>query len=383
VLFHRKPVWGIPRNMGQRPFKCILVVITVTCLLQGKAGAQNTSNATRAGAELPDAPESGSGIQSSEQRGSISGTIVDSQGSGIPNAEVTLRGSEEEGQRVAISDISGKFVLSDPPAGTFRLTIDAEGLHDFNAGQVVLTAHEVRELPTIVLPIVTARADVTVTASSEQIAQAQVQLAEHQRVLGVIPNFYSSYIWDAAPLTPKLKFHLALRSAIDPVAFLLAGGVAGIEQAHNTFPGYDSGLGGYAKRYGAAYGDHVIGAMIGRAMLPSLFHQDPRYFYKGKGSTRSRVFYAIEAAVIARGDNGRQQPNYSNLLGNFAAAGIANLYRSPEDRSASLTFRNGLVITGTDALGNLIREFVLRNLTSKVPPFAQGQPECDRSMPCQ
>jgi hypothetical protein len=296
---------------------------------------------------------------------------------------VTLRGSEEAGQRVAISDISGKFVLSDLPAGTFRLTIDAEGLHDFNAGQVVLTAHEVRELPTIVLPIVTARADVTVTASSEQIAQAQVQLAEHQRVLGVIPNFYSSYIWDAAPLTPKLKFHLALRSAIDPVAFLLAGGVAGIEQAHNTFPGYDSGLGGYAKRYGAAYGDHVIGAMIGRAMLPSLFHQDPRYFYKGKGSTRSRVFYAIEAAVIARGDNGRQQPNYSNLLGNFAAAGIANLYRSPEDRSASLTFRNGLVITGTDALGNLIREFVLRNLTSKVPPFAQGQPECDRSMPCQ
>ncbi len=92
-------------------------------------------------------------------------------------------------------------------------------------------------------------------------------------------------IWDAAPLTSKLKFNLALRSSTDPVAFLLAGGVAGVEQAHNTFPGYGSGPGGYAKRYGAAYADNVIGRMIGSAILPSLFHQDPRYSIKVRAAS--------------------------------------------------------------------------------------------------
>lgn len=382
--------WGFSRTMWQRPFKsCVLVVVAVSCLLPGRVGAQNISNAARLGEELPDAPGRGTRSQVSEQRapspqqyGSISGTITDSHGSVIPNVNVTLTGSDEGNKRVAVSDNSGRFVLSGLPSGAFRLTIAAEGLQSFNAGEVVLAAGEVCELPPTVLPIVATRADVTVTANPEQIAQAQVQLEEKQRVLGVIPNFYSSYIWDAAPLTPKLKFHLALRSAIDPVSFLLAGGVAGVEQAHNTFPGYDSGPEGYAKRFGAAYGDHVVGVMVGRAILPSLFHQDPRYFYKGTGTTRSRVLYAIEATGIVRGDNGRPQPNYSNLLGNFAAAGIANLYRSPEDRSASLTFRNGLVITGTDAVGNLIREFVLRRFTSKVPAFAQDKSDCGQSTPC-
>ncbi|MCU1225586.1 MAG: hypothetical protein JWQ42_3679 [Edaphobacter sp.] len=372
--------------MSQRAHKfCVLAIVTASCLLPCKGTAQNLSNTTSLSAELPDAPGIGSGFQSSEQgsdasqsHASISGTVTDRSGSVIPNAHVTLTGTDAAGKRVAISDVSGRFTFSNLPPGAYRLSINAEGFQTFEAGEVVLAAGEMRELPATALPIVAARTDVTVTANSEQVAQAQVQLEEKQRVLGIIPNFYSSYIWDAAPLTPRLKFHLALRSATDPVAFLLAGGVAGIEQAHNTFPGYDAGPEGYAKRYGAAYADHVIGGMVGHAILPSLFHQDPRYFYKGKGTIRSRALYAIGATVITRGDNGRSQPNFSNLFGNFAAAGISNLYRSPEDRSASLTLRNGLVITGSDAIGNLIREFLLRNLTSKVPSFAQGKPDPDR-----
>jgi hypothetical protein len=114
--------------------------------------------------------------------------------------------------------------------------------------------------------------------------------------------------------------------------------------------------------------------MIGSAILPSIFHQDPRYFYKGKGGVKSRALYAVGATFIARGDNGHLQPNYSHILGNFAAAGISNLYRASGDRSATLTIRNGFIITGTNAIGNLAREFLLKRLTSKVPPFAQGQP---------
>jgi hypothetical protein len=80
----------------------------------------------------------------------------------------------------------------------------------------------------------------------------------------------------------------------------------------------------------------------------------------------------VKSTVITRGDNGRLQPNYSHVLGNFAAAGISNLYRSPQDRTASLTFRNGLIITGSNAVTNLIREFVLRKLTHNVP-VSSGQ----------
>ncbi len=373
---------GFTSKMSRRGNRVyVLAIIAAFSLLPGKVTAQNVSNATSVSTELPDAPGMGDSFQSTEQRSgnlqgdaSISGTVTDSRGTAFPNARVTLTGTGVDGKRVVISDSSGRFIFSDLLPGTFRLTITGGGFQSFDTGEIALASGEIREVPAIILPVVATRTNITVTATPEQVAQAQVQLAEKQRVLGVIPNFYSSYIWDAAPLTPKLKFNLAIRSAIDPVAFLMAGGVAGIEQAHNTFPGYGTGPEGYAKRYGAAYADHVIGGMVGRAILPSLFHQDPRYFYKGKGSIRSRALYALESTVITRGDNGRSEPNYSHLLGTFAAAGISNLYRSPGDRSASLTLRNGLIITGADAIGNLVREFVLRNLTSKVPAFAQGKP---------
>ena len=211
-------------------------------------------------------------------------------------------------------------------------------------------------------------------ASQKEIAQAQIQAQEKQRVLGIVPNFYSSYIWNAAPMTSKQKFGLAVRSTTDPVAFVVAAGVAGVEQWHNTFPGYGRGTDGYLKRYGAAYADDVIGRMVGSAMLPSIFHQDPRYFYKGSGSITSRALYAISQTVVCRGDDGRSEPNYSHVLGNFGAAGISNLYRSPEDRSASLTIRNGFIITGSNAVGNLVREFILRKITPKVPDYASGKP---------
>ena len=98
-----------------------------------------------------------------------------------------------------------------------------------------------------------------------------------------------------------------------------------------------------AKRYGAGYADIVTGTFIGSAILPSLLKQDPRYFYKGTGSTRSRILYAIANSVICKGDNGRWQANYSSILGSLAAGGISNLYYPAQDRNgAGLTFENAL-----------------------------------------
>ncbi len=193
--------------------------------------------------------------------------------------------------------------------------------------------------------IATKTTTVGVVATQNDVAQAQVKEEEQQRILGFLPNYYTSYIWTAAPMTRKLKFTLALRTATDPVMFLVVAGVAGVEQSHKTFPGYGQGFEGYAKRYGASYADTVSGRMFGSAIFPVLFHQDPRYFYRGSGSTRSRLLYALISTVICRGDNGQLEPNYSHVLGSFAAAGLSNVYRAPQDRQANLTFRNGLIIT--------------------------------------
>ena len=136
----------------------------------------------------------------------------------------------------------------------------------------------------------------TVTGESkEELAEEQVQIAVQQRVGGVIPNFYSTYDWNAPPMLAKQKFQLSIRSLIDPVSFLAVAGIAGAEQYKNVFPAYGSGIEGYGKRYGAAMANHVSGTLLGRAVYPSIFHQDPRYFYKGKGSIGSRALYAISA----------------------------------------------------------------------------------------
>jgi hypothetical protein len=194
-----------------------------------------------------------------------------------------------------------------------------------------------------------------------------VKAQEKQRVLGVFPNFYTSYVWHATPLTSGQKFHLALRTSIDPVTFLSDGVAAGIEQWQNYFSGYGQGSEGYAKRFGAAYADDFVSAMVGGAILPSVLHQDPRYFYKGTGSIPSRALYAIATVVICRGDNGRWQPNYSNVLGNLTSAGISNLYYPSTDRKgAGVTIDNALIGTAEGAISSLLQEFVLRRVSRGV-----------------
>src|SRR4029077_15982729 len=179
---------------------------------------------------------------------------------------------------------------------------------------------------------------------------------EKQRALGFIPNFYVSYVPNAAPLAPKQKFELAWKEMVDPVTFGLTGAIAGIQQAQNDFSGYGQGAQGYAKRYGAAYADTVTSTLIGSALLPSLLKQDPRYFYKGTGSKRSRFLYAVANSVICKGDNGKWQPNYSSILGSLAAGGISNSYYPAKDRGAGLTFENAALGIGATAAANLLQE---------------------------
>jgi len=212
----------------------------------------------------------------------------------------------------------------------------------------------------------TASSVVRVTATRQEIATEQVKIEEKQRLLGFVPNFYIVYDEHPAPLTPRQKFALALRQEIDPVTFLSAGFFAGIEQGKNTFAGYGQGFSGYAKRYGANYADGFSGTMLGGAFFPSIFKQDPRYYWKGKGSVASRALYAIAMSVMCKGDNGHWQFNYSALTGGVAAGEISNLYYPASDQSSwHVVVDTTAIGMGENAIGNLFQEFLSRKLTPK------------------
>ena len=226
------------------------------------------------------------------------------------------------------------------------------------------------ELPEAVLTLAATSEGVEVRANVTEVAAAQVELEEKQRVLGVIPNFYATYVWDAEPLPTRHKFDLAWRSLTDPVSFAMTGFVAGMEQAQGNFAGYRQGLRGYGRRYGASFADGITSTVIGGAILPTVFRQDPRYFVKGKGSVVARGLYAISTTVMCRGDNRRWQPNYSNVLGNVISAGISNWYYPASDRhGVSLTVENSMVGTALGSVGAVFQEFVVRRLTPHVPDY--------------
>ncbi len=371
------------RKAGQRNLLWFSSLAMAVLLggLQSGACAQQASGAVASNSGLPDAPgvgvlPVGAGPAPSNEVDSarISGTVLDTNGSVIEGAQLRLASQAGTADRSLLSGSNGEFDFARLPAGVYKLTVTGAGMGTYVSPEIALLAGDQHFLTKVALPISTAVTEVRVSADRNDMAEEQVHLALNQRVLGIVPNFYSTYDWNAPPMGAKQKFELAFRAVTDPVAFVENGAVAGIQQATNTFPGFGQGAEGYAKRYGGAYANHFIGTMLSSAVFPSLLHQDPRYFYKGSGSFGSRAFYAISAAVVCRGDNGQTQPNYSNILGGVAVGGISNLYYPSGSRGVSLVLLNAFIGTAGHAGNNLLREFVLRGLTTKVPDYANGKP---------
>jgi Carboxypeptidase regulatory-like domain len=329
-----------------------------------------------AGAEgLPDAPgQSGVGEQAGRE---ISGTVTDASGAVVAGAQVTLVNRDTKAGRTLATDGDGHFSFDDTEPGTYRITITSAGFMPWVSPEIVLRAGQSYDVPRIVMQVAVANTNVEVVLTQHDIAEEQLKGQEKQRVLGVFPNFWVSYVWDAAPLSVGQKFQLAWRSSIDPVSFLGAAFGAGLEQWHDNYPGYGEGAKGYFTRMGASYGDGFNSSMIAGAILPSLFHQDPRYFYKGTGTVRQRALYAMSAVVMCRGDNGKWEPNYSNVLGNFASGGLSNAYYPAGSRGVRLTLVNATLGTAAGAIGNLIQEFVIKKISTGVkqqPATTQQQP---------
>jgi hypothetical protein len=312
--------------------------------------------------------------------GSISSTVVDGTGAVVAGAHVTLVHVDGSPPQEAVSGDYGQFSFTNVAPGAFQIIVTATGF-ETQTSSGILHAGEFYFAPPSVLAPATLSTDVQVTAPPIEVALAEVQAQEKQRVLGVFPNFYVSYVPDAAPLTPKLKFQLAWRTMIDPVTFALAGITAGVQQAQNDFSGYGQGAQGYAKRFGATYTDEATSTFIGGAILPSLLKQDPRYFYKGTGSVRSRVLYAIANSVICKGDNKHWQPNYSAILGGFASGAISNLYYPPKDRGVALVFESTAIGTAETAVINIFQEFVVKKFTPHLPKQNPPKQQHDPSKP--
>lgn len=314
------------------------------------------------------------GVPNEHLPGSISGTVVDQSGAVVAGARVRLTEKDPSLTQETQSGSDGEFSFARIEPGPFQLTVTSAGFAPQTTSGI-LHSQETYVLPQIALAVASNNSEVEVTLTRTELAEKEIKIEEKQRVLGIVPNFYVSYLRDAVPLTPKQKFEIAWKTVIDPVTIVIVGASAGVEQAQNHFAEYGQGAQGYAKRFGANYGDTFTGTFIGAAVLPSLLKQDPRYFYKGTGTIRARFMYAVANAFICKGDNGHWQPNYSNVLGSLAAGGISNLYYPAQDRDgATLTFENAAIGLGASAVSNLFQEFFIRKFTPRVPKNPPGNP---------
>jgi Carboxypeptidase regulatory-like domain len=296
--------------------------------------------------------------------GSILGTVVDSNNDTISNATVVLQKPVGDPLTVVTKD-DGSFAFHDVTPGiAYPITVAAKGFAEWSSSVTVEPGQE-KTVTDVTLHILAVQRAVTVTYSSKEVAAQQLKAEEQQRVLRFIPNLYVTYEPHPEPLTTKMKFHLAYKDLTHPVFFVRVAGWAGVQQARDNPDEWRQGAQGYGKRLGAGFADATTGSLITNAILPSLLHQDPRYFYQGTGTTWSRARHAMLAPFVCKGDNGATQPNYSEWGGSLIGYSISTAYYPSSSRTAGHVFENFGIDMGLHIASSLAQEFILDKFTSK------------------
>ena len=322
-------------------------------------------DAALAAALLLSFPALGQITQPARRTATVIGTVTDVNGGVIPNATVVLSEVQTNEPPTIVATRNGLFQFNDvTPGSAFQLSINAKDFADWTSPLITVNPGQFKIVTGIQLRIATARTTVDVHYDPVEVATEQFKAEEKQRMFGVIPNFYVSYESDPAPLTTKMKFKLALKVSVDPVTAAGVFLVSGAKQGGDT-PDYGQGWGAYGKRVGAVAADGFFDIMIGGAILPSVLHQDPRYFYQGTGTTGSRIRHAMLSPFVAKGDNGRWQPNYSSLGGDLASASLANLYYPRSNRGPTLVFGNFAIGTAERIGASLAQEFLFSKFTRR------------------
>jgi len=303
--------------------------------------------------------------EQAQETASVAGVVIDATGAVIPGATVSLIQGDDRPLQTLTSGLRGEFRFADVLPGSYRVRVDAMGFATAVSKEFVLAPQQAFVVSDISLSLAVT-SDVTVRPASV-IAAEQIKEQEHQRVFGVIPNFYVSYVPDAAPLNSKQKLNLAAHDTFDVMSLASVAIGAGIQQAANAHPGYGQGSAGYAKRWAALAADNVSDDLLSHYVFASLLHQDPRYFYQGSGSKKSRLSHALLSAVIARSDNGSMMPNYAYLLGDASSAALSNIYYPRADRTPSWFLINAALGIAGRAGQAVTEEFIGKRLTRTVP----------------
>lgn len=348
---------------------CSLAALCL-CLLSRSSGAQQEMPALADDrTALPEAPRAQVPTESSPQQtnlplrpSSLSGQVLDASGAAISGAEISMHGTSSQLERVLKAGPGGDFFARLPP-GSYSIVVTAKGFRAFTLPEMTLTAEQNLALPSIVLAVAADSTEVTVYPT-EVLAAQQIKEEERQRLFGYVPNFYVSYISDAAPMSAKQKFSLATRDSFDWTSLLGVTQTANIQQATNQFAGYGQGAAGYGKRWAAQFGDGRSSDFLSHAVFPSLFHQDPRYFYQGTGTKRDRFTHALSSVVIARNDKGGLMPNYSYVLATMCSGALSNAYYPHADRGAHLVFTVAAISVAGRAGQALIQEFLAKRFTT-------------------
>jgi len=293
------------------------------------------------------------------------GTVTDVNGDTVAGAAVVLKGPDQNDLRTLVTADDGFFQFHDlKPEVAYQLTVTAKDFADWTAPEITLEPGQFKILTGIKLQIKAEQTTVNVHYDPVEIASQQIKAEEKQRLFGVVPNYYVTYESDAAPLTPKMKFGLALKVSIDPVTAAGTLLISAAKQAGNT-PHYGQGWGPYGERVGAIAADGFSDIIIGGGILPSLLHEDPRYFYQGTGTTGSRIRHAMLSPFINRRDDGTWGPNYSSLGGDLASSALSNLYYPQSNRGLGLVFGNFAIGTAERIGASLAQEFLLGKFTKR------------------
>jgi hypothetical protein len=346
----------------------LLCMVPASALAQQRTAGRGIISRSLPDAALPhsDPQDSAQQTPPAEGSASVAGTVLDVSGAAVPGANVRLIHGDGTQLLTMVSEANGEFNFTKILAGSYLVTVNAYGFAPFTSAEFAVAVRQDYEVPDVSLSVAPTNMEVTVRPN-DLIAAEQIRAEEKQRLVGVIPNFYTSYIHDAAPLNWKQKFSLAARSAFDPVVYLGVGFGAGIEQATNAYPGYGQGASGYRKRYAATFADGRVSDFLTNAVFPALLHQDPRYYYRGSGSVKSRFIHAVSSVFATRSDSGRTVPNSSYFLGDICSAALSNLYYPKANRGANLVFTNAAVGLAGRVGMNLFREFLSKRLTTNVP----------------
>ncbi len=194
---------------------------------------------------------------------------------------------------------------------------------------------------------------------------------KNDRLLYALPNYLTvENAKQLPPLTAGQKFKLVAEGNFDRAEFPFVASEALIGQGQNDEASFGQGVRGYAKRVAVDFGDTTVGNFMTGGVVPSLLHQDPRYYQLGTGGFFHRAAYALGRVFVIRGDSGHKEFNASEIIGNALAGGVSDLYHPKADRTLSNNISVWYTQTVWDLVGFELKEFWpdLRRLIHKQKP---------------